>query len=156
MAASAEEAASQTNIMQEGSIENFSGVEESVNACTTINPKPNYDDMPGMTLDFTLGGSTSEEVVVMFHATAYLELASGQAVDTGYVVLKIDGVVQTPSDEVPLISTDNSTNALTATYSFTWQSTSLVPGRHTALIQYRTDSGSNFCVDTRSLIILHR
>jgi hypothetical protein len=32
----------------------------------------------------------------------------------------------------------------------------LSSGRHTALIRWRTDLGSEFCVDARSLIILHR
>jgi hypothetical protein len=154
MAASTEEAASQPNF-QDSPIRNFSGVEEIVEACTNSDSTAGFVDMPGMTRDFTLGGSTSEEVVVMFHATANLALASGQSQDTGVVALLIDGATQTPVNEVGFISAEGST-AFEAAHSFTWQSPSLTPGRHTALIQYRTDLGSDFCVYARSLIILHR
>lgn len=37
-----------------------------------------------------------------------------------------------------------------------FKSTPLPPGAHTARVQWRTDLGSEMCVDARSLIVLHR
>jgi hypothetical protein len=157
IAASVEEAASQTNIQRDAPVRKFSGVEEIVFECTTSDATAGFVDMPGMTRSFTLAGSANEEVVVAFHATASLALAAtpGLTSDTGYVLLQIDGAVQSPGNQIPFISTESS-SPIIAAYSFTWQSAPLSPGSHTVLIQWRTDSGSEFCVDARSLIILHR
>lgn len=153
MAASAEEAASQTNIQRNGPLRNFSGIEEVVFECTT---EESFVDMPPMTRNFTLGGSANEEVVVMFHASAAFTLVSGQTTDSGYVRLEIDNVVQSPGDQVPFISAETEDPQTTGAYSFTWQSAPLTPGNHTANILWRTDLGSEFCVDARTMIILHR
>jgi hypothetical protein len=156
IAASVEEvAAQQTNIRRSAPVKKFSGAEEVVFECTTSDSTAGFVDMPGMKRNFTLAGSGMDAVVVMFHGTASLALGAGLTTDTGYVQLQIDGVVQSPGNEVPFISTESST-PLIAAYSFTWQSKRLSPGPHTALIQWRTDLGSEFCVDARTLIILHR
>jgi hypothetical protein len=153
IAASVEEAAAQTDTKRSARVKKFSGVEEIVFECTTSDSTAGFVDMPGMTRSFRLAGSGA--VVVMFHGTASLALAPALTTDTGYVQLQIDGVVQSPGDQIPFISTESST-PLIAGYSFTWQSERLSSGRHTALIRWRTDLGSEFCVDARSLIILHR
>jgi hypothetical protein len=155
--ASAEEAASQTNFQRNAPISKFSGVEEIMNECTTSAGLGNEVDMPGMTRNFTLGGTTSEEVIVMFHAAATLTLDPSLppgSLDTGFVLLQIDGAVQTPGNQIELIGT-GVPSQVTGAYSFTWQSAPLTPGNHTALIRWRTDLGSNFCVDARTMIILH-
>ena len=153
MAASVENAAAQTDTKRSARVKKFSGVEEIVFECTTSDSTAGFVDMPGMTRNFRLAGSGA--VVVMFHGAASLALGPALTADTGYIQLQIDGVVQTPGDQIPFISTE-STTPLIAAYSFTWQSERLSSGSHTALIRWRTDSGSEFCVDARSLIILHR
>ena len=72
--------------------------------------------------------------------------------DTAFVRLTIDGVVQPVNVSVPIFAGSEGTN----THGFTWVSRSLAPGSHTARIQWRTDLGSTFCVDDRSLVVLHR
>ncbi|MEX0816579.1 MAG: hypothetical protein WD027_03990 [Gaiellales bacterium] len=91
----------------------------------------------------------NDEVVVMFQGSVRLD-DSGGAFDTGFVRLTIDGVQQFPG-EIPLIPAGDS-----GSHGFNWQSSGLAPGVHTARIQWRTDLGGNFCVDARSLIILHK
>lgn len=153
MAAALGEAAAQTDTRRSAPVNRFAGVEEIVFECTTSDSTAGFVDMPGMTRNFRLARSGA--VVVMFHAAASLALGPALTTDTGYVQLQIDGDVQTPGDQIPFISTE-STTALPAAYSFTWQSERLSSGQHTALIRWRTDQGSEFCVDARSLIILHR
>jgi hypothetical protein len=157
MAASAEEAASQTNFQRNAPISKFSGVEEIVNECTTSDSTAGFVDMPGMTRNFTLGGNTSEEVIVMFHAAATFTLDPTEppgSLDTGFVQLEIDGAVQSPGNQIEFIGT-GVPSLITGAYSFTWQSAPLTPGSHTALIRWRTDLGSEFCVNGRTMIILH-
>lgn len=103
--------------------------------------------MPSMSRAFTLGAA--DQVVAVFQASAAL---SGQPFDTGFVRLTIDNAAQGPADGlIPLIGVDER-----GTHGFTWQSKTLAKGSHTARIQWRTDLGSSFCVDARSLIVLHR
>ena len=107
--------------------------------------------MPSMNRTFTLGGSTSDQVVVMFQAAA--ARVGGEPFDTGFVRLTIDGTAQGPGDGlIPLVSVGDESGA----HGFTWQSKTLAAGSHTARVQWRTDQGSEFCVDARSLIILHK
>jgi hypothetical protein len=128
-----------------GPISQFSGKDEIVEACTTATA---YTPLPAMRKTFTLGGTAPVAVVVLFHGAFSL---SGTAFDTGFVRLQIDGVTQSPG-EIPI----KNEGASTATHGFQWQSAPLMPGSHIARLQWRTDLGSNFCVDARSLLILHR
>ncbi len=127
-----------------GTISKFDGVDEIVFACTTTT---SYATVPQMTRTFTVSGSASP-VVVTFSGAASM---SGEPFDTGFVRLTIDNAQQTPG-EVPYISVGESSSA----HAFTWQTKSLSVGTHTARIQWRTDLGSSFCLDARSLIVLHR
>ena len=117
-------------------------------ACT---PSTTFVNMPSMSRTFTLGGSTSDQVVVMFQAAA--ARVAGQPFDTGFVRLLIDGAAQGPGDgTIPLVGVGDESGA----HGFTWQSKTLAPGSRTARVQWRTDLGSTFCVDACSLVVLHK
>jgi hypothetical protein len=129
-----------------GTAGKFSGTRGVVNECSITT---SFKTIPGMERTFVLGGTANEEVVVTFQASW-----SGTAMqfDTAFVRLTIDGVVQPVNVSVPIFAGSEGTN----THGFTWLSKSLAPGSHTARIQWRTDLGSTFCVDDRSLVVLHR
>ena len=135
-------AAAATN--RAGGITKFNGVDEIVEACTT---SMSFVDMPAMSKTFTQGGSGSDEVVAIFSAAASLH---GTQNDTGFVRLRIGTTTQTPG-EVPLIAESTS-----GEHGFTWQTAPLAAGSRTIRVQWRTDLGSTFCVDARSLIIEHK
>jgi hypothetical protein len=133
-------------------ISQFSGVDEIVEQCTSAT---SYTNMPQMTRTFTLGGSVNDEVVAMFQGSLSLDSSAG-SFDTGFIRLKIDGVTQSPGT-IPVIRARGSGSATEiGTHGFNWQSQPLPPGSHTARVQWRTELGSNLCVDARSLIVLHK
>jgi hypothetical protein len=128
-----------------GVISKFDGIDEIVEACTTTT---NFVTVPQMTRTFTISGAASS-VVVTFSGSA--SLSGSQQFDTGFLRLTIDGAQQTPG-VVPFVAAGE----LTQSHAFTWQTRSLTVGQHTARVQWRTDLGSSFCLDARSLIVLHR
>ena len=138
--------AAQAAIFRSAPISKFDGVDEIVNKCTSTT---SFVAMPQMTRTFTVGGSGSGSVVVMFTGSLDLD-TSGGAFDTGFVRLRIDGVPQSPG-VVPVIGAGER-----GSHGFTWQSQPLTPGSHTTSVQWRTDLGGNFCVDARSLTVLHK
>ena len=125
-------------------ISKYSGVDEIVEACTNAT---SFANMPSMSRVLTRAGSGTDEVLVTFQAASSL---SGEPFDTGFVQLTIDGVAQGPGD-IPLLGADER-----GTHGFTWQSRPLAPGSRMAQVQWRTDLGSTFCVDARSLVVLHK
>ena len=127
-----------------GAITKFDGVDEIVQVCTN---STTFVNMPSMSRTFTQGGTGSDEVIAQFQASASL---SGEDFDTGFVRLQVGSTVQSPG-EVPLISA-NSQGA----HGFTWQTAPVAAGSRTIRVQWRTDLGSTFCVDARSLIIQHK
>lgn len=127
-----------------GAITKFSGVDEIVFACTSTT---SFANMPAMSRTFTVGAGSNASVVVTFSGAASL---SGEAFDTGFVRLRIDNGTVPPGD-IPLVGAN-----LSGAHGFTWESAPLAPGSHTARIQWRTDLGSSFCVDARSLTVLHK
>jgi hypothetical protein len=129
-------------------ISKFSGVDEIVFECTS---STTFVNIPGLSRTFTLGGTAAEEVVVMLQGAFNLNGAA--PFDTAFVQLLIDNVVQGPGNQVPIRSVED---ASTSTSGFNWQSKVLQPGSHTARVQWRTDLGSEVCVDARSLIVLHK
>jgi hypothetical protein len=141
LSASEEPAAAQV-----GNVNKFSSTRAVINECSITTA---FTTIPGMTRTFTLGGTATDEVVVMFQASW-----SGSAIefDTGFVRLTIDGVVQPTNNAVPIFAGSTGT----FTHGFNWISQGLAPGSHTARIQWRTDLGSTFCVDDRTLVVLHR
>jgi hypothetical protein len=131
-------------VNRSGAITKFDAVSEIVEACRTSS---SYVNMPSMTRTFTQGGTGQASVLVTFEASASI---SGQPFDTGFVRLQIDGATQAPGD-IPLLGVDER-----GTHGFTWATQPLGAGSHTARIQMRTDLGSSFCVDARSLTVSHR
>jgi hypothetical protein len=125
----------------------FVGIDEIVQQCTT---STSYVTMPQMIRTFSLGGSGNDEAVVTFSGSVSLD-DSGGSFDTGFIRLIIDGVQQTPG-EVPFTGVNQA-----GARSFTFQTNPVTTGAlHSARIQWRTDLGSNFCVDARSLIVLSK
>ncbi len=150
LAAGFGEGAEAAPVNRTGLITKFTGVDEIVEACTTSSA---FVNMPSMSRSFSVSGTTNQAVAVTFQGAS--SLSGEQAFDTGFIRLTIDGVVQGPggsaSGDVPMIGVGER-----GTHGFTWQSRPLTPGTHTARIQWRTDLGSSFCVDARSLVVLHR
>jgi hypothetical protein len=136
----------QAPVLRSAPISKFDGVNEIVFKCTRAT---SYVTLPQMTRTFNVGGPGNGSVVVRFDGSLSLD-ASGGSFDTGFVRLRIDGAQQSPGD-IPVIAPDER-----GTHGFTWQSKPLSPGSHTATVQWRTDLGSQFCVDARSLTVLHK
>jgi hypothetical protein len=131
-------------VSRSGAISAFDGVDEIAGACTTA---AGFVTVPQMSRTFTISGSASS-VVVTLSASASL---SGFDFDTGFVRLRIDGQQQSPG-EVPFVAVGERGEA----NAFTWQTKSLAVGSHKAQVQWRTDQASSFCLDARSLLVLHR
>lgn len=127
-------------------ISKFSGVDEIVFTCTT---SKTFVNIPGLSRSFTVGAGAAEEAVVMLQASFSL---SRDGADTAFVRLLVDNVIQGPGDQVPVQSLDDTGS----THGFNWQTRTLSPGSHTVRAQWRTDLGSSFCADARSLIVLHK
>lgn len=138
--------AAEAAVSRSAPISRFDGIDEIVEACTSTTT---FATIPQMTRTFTLGGTVNDEVVAMFQGSLSLDSSGGQF-DTGFLRLTIDGVEQSPG-VVPAIAPDNR-----GTHGFNWESKPLTPGSHTARVQWRTDLGSTFCADARSLIVLHK
>jgi hypothetical protein len=125
-------------------ITRFDGVDEVIEACTSTT---SYKTIPQMTKTFNVSGGTAS-VAVMFSGA--FSLGNAIKFDTGFLRLTIDGQEQTPG-EVPAVPPNSR-----GTRGFNWQTAPLTAGSHTARVQWRTDQGNQFCVDTRSLLVLHR
>jgi hypothetical protein len=126
----------------------FSGVDEIVFDCTS---STTFVNIPGLSRTFGHGAGAAEEVVVMLQGAFSWNSVSPN--DTAYVRLLIDNQVQGPGDQVPLKSVDGFGSG---THGFNWQSKALTPGTHSVRVQWRSDLGSQLCVDARSLIVLHK
>ena len=142
----AAQAATSRSTSRSAPIKKFDGIHEIVEACTT---GTSFATVPQMTRTFTLGGSVNDEIVAMFQGSLSLDTGGG-TFDTGFIRLTIDGAQQGPG-EIPMIGAGDR-----GSHGFNWQSAPLTPGSHTARVQWRTDLGSGFCVDARSLILLHK
>jgi len=129
-----------------GAARRFTGTSRVINQCSITTA---FTTIPGMVQTFVLGGTENDEVVVTFQASWS---GVAQQFDTAFVRLTIDNVVQPTNVSVPIFAGVEGTN----THGFTWLSRTLAPGSHTARIQWRTDLGSTFCVDDRTLVVLHR
>lgn len=127
-----------------GTITKFSGVDEIVEACTTTTT---YANMPAMGRTVTVGAGAASSIVATFSAAASL---FGETFDTGFVRLRIGNATVPPGD-IPFVG-----EGQRGAQSFTWESAPLTPGNYTIRVQWRTDLGSSFCVDARSLTVLHK
>ena len=127
-----------------GPVTRFDGRDEIVQRCTT---GTSFSTMPQMKRDFTLGGTGNASIAVMFSGSLSL---SGDPSDTGYLRLLVDNVQQAPG-VVPAIGSGER-----GAHAFNWQTKPLSPGSHNVKISWRTDLHGSFCVDARSMIILHQ
>ena len=102
-----------------------------------------------MTRAFNITGSASS-VVVTFSGLA--SLSGSEPFDTGFIRLTIDNAQQTPGRGA--VHRGGSIAAPRQLHLA--DQAAVTVGAHTARIQWRTDLGSSFCLDARSLIVLHR
>jgi hypothetical protein len=82
-------------ISKSATISKFSGVDDDDIVCTSLG-STSFVTIPGMTRTFTLGGTASEEVVVMFNGSNMYAYNVDQFGETVTIQLVIDGVVQAP------------------------------------------------------------
>jgi len=121
----------------------FDAVDATDNPCTSSTA---FVDMPGMTKTFFQG--STDEALVMF--TGEWISNTGRAM----IRLLIDGVVQAgPGDAASPFAPHEGTGV--ATNGFNFITNALGVGNHTAKIQWST-TGSQICVDERSIIVMHR
>jgi hypothetical protein len=113
---------------------------------------PNYTDMPATSVTFKLGGTAPRPVLVLMEGQWFLP-------NDGVTIrirLLIDGVVQSGPTDVLVAERPAGVALIDGTHGFNFVSDPLVPGTHTAKIQWH-DNGVNFgCVTNRSLIVLHK
>ena len=74
---------SQAATSQTAPVGKFSGIDEIVEQCTNTT---SFATIPQMTRTFTFGGTTSDEVIVMFQGSLSLD-DSGGIFDTGFIRL---------------------------------------------------------------------
>ena len=118
---------------------------------TPCTVSPNYTDMPGTSVTFRLGGSTSRPVMVLFGASWYLP---NEGVELT-VRLLIDGIGLVGSTDVLVAERPSGVSLVFGAHGFNFVSDPLAPGMHTAKIQWH-DNGVNFgCVRQRNLIVMH-
>ncbi len=112
---------------------------------------PNYTDMPGMSLTFKLGGSTSRPVVVSLQAQWFMP---NEGV-TIRIRMLIDGVVQGPTD-VLVVERPTGVSLVDGTHGFDFISNLISPGTHTVKIQWHDNGVSFGCAANRTLIVMHK
>jgi hypothetical protein len=126
----------------------FTAVTEANPVCTNTT---SYQNMPQMSRGFVVGGSTNDEVLVMFTASMNMFPGPLGELDAARVRLTIDGtLIQQPLDVQVLGSDDEGTAA------FNWHTNALTPGTHTARVQWTTGRGNQLCAQARSLVVLSK
>ena len=138
-------------VFKSGAISRFSGVHEVATACTT---STNFVNMPSMTLSFTQGGTSADEVVALFQGGGWF-VESSNFVE---IRLLIDNATQPgPGAGVFIYGGDPDIDTQSgASHGLNFQSNAVNPGSRTARIQWRSFFGGEVCVADRSLLILHK
>jgi hypothetical protein len=127
-----------------------SAVDATDSACTAANF---FHDMPDMSKSFSFGGTASRHVIVLFQGE-FRFLTEGTSV---LIQLLIDGVVQSGPRHVVIVSRQlGDEHNPPGTHGFNFISDRLAPGTHTAQIQWRDSGAGPGCVETRSLVVLHK
>ena len=133
----------------EGAIKKFDGVQVvSLPDAVCTASFPDFEDMPGMSLPFTMHGRG--RVVILFQGQfgGFSSTADARAV----IRFTIDGNIVGAANA---IANDHGTGA--QTFGFNAFSDELGPGIHTAQVLWHTaPAGATSCVEERSLIILHQ
>jgi hypothetical protein len=125
------------------------GIDAIDTVCTV---SPNFNNMPGMSKTFTLGTTSSKPVIVLFEG----EWFSGVEGSAAFIQLAIDGRVQSGPSSVVVAHRPFGEPQQTETHGFNFISDALVPGNHTAVIQWADNGQGPYCVRVRSMIILHK
>jgi hypothetical protein len=135
-------------ITGEGSVKRFSGVQVAPPDFACTSSFPDFEDMPGMTVPFTMHGKG--RVVVMFQGQfgGFSSTAGARAI----IRFTIDGNVV---GSAVAVGNDHGTGS--QTFGFNAFSDELEPGLHTAKVLWHTAPlGETSCVEERSLIVLHQ
>ena len=133
----------------EGAIKRFDGVQVVDLPDTTCTSSfPDFEDMAGMSLPFTMHGKG--RVVVLFQGQ--FGGSSSTAGARAVIRFTIDGNIVGSA-----IAVGNDHGTGLQTFGFNAFSDELGPGTHTAQVLWHTaPSGATSCVEERSLIILHQ
>ncbi len=123
---------------------------DATNTICTVSP--NFNDMPGTSKKFSLGGSQSRPVIVLFQG----EWFSNTEGSAAFIQLAIDGKVQSGPSSVVVAHRPFGEPQQTESHGFNFVSDPLVPGTHTATIQWADNGQGPYCVRVRSLIVLHK
>lgn len=146
-------ASAQTPRLRSGTIGKFAGVDQSNSVCTTSFTSVN---MPDMARTFTISGTSSRSVVVLFQGSNWAANAQRQV----EIQLTIDGVPNPgPGGSIvlPVFQGDEDAQApFAVSHGFNFQTDALAPGSHTARIRWRSFDGSTVCVGPRSMIVLFK
>jgi hypothetical protein len=132
----------------EGSVKKFTGVQVAPPDFACTSSFPDFEDMPGMSVPFTMHGKG--RVVVMFQGQfgGFTSTANARAV----IRFTIDGNVV---GSAAAVANDHGTGS--QTFGYNAFSEELEPGLHTVQVLWHTfPAGATSCVEERSLIILHQ
>jgi len=135
-------------ITGEGSVKKFTGVQVAPFDFACTSSFPDFEDMPGMTVPFTVHGKG--RVLIMFQGQfgGFASTPGSRAI----IRFTIDGNVVPAAGA---IGNDHGTGA--QTFGFNAMSDELGPGLHEAKVLWHTAPGAaTSCVEERSLIILHQ
>jgi hypothetical protein len=112
---------------------------------------PTYHPMPDMSKTFTLGGTVSRPVIVLFQG-AFHSFSPGVTV---WLRLAVDGVQIPPNDTlIPRVRPSGEPDER-GTHGFNFVTPRLAPGTHTATILWQDNGVNPGFVSQRSLIIMH-
>jgi hypothetical protein len=126
-------------------------VDTTDQACTS---STQFIDLPEMLVSFKAGGKASQPVIVLFQG----EWQSDDEL-IAEIRLTIDGVIQPGPGNVRVDHLPGGERPRVETHGFNFLSDRLAPGLHVARIQWRADGGGlfrAFCVNNRSLIVMHK
>ena len=132
----------------EGGVRKFDGVQVAPPDFACTSSFPNFEDMPEMTLPFTMHGKG--RVLIMFQGQfgGFASTAGSRAV----IRITVDGNVVPAA---AAIANDHGTGA--QTFGYNVMSDELDPGVHTVKVLWHTaPAGATSCVEERSLIVLHQ
>jgi hypothetical protein len=111
-----------------------------------------FEDMPFIGKTFTLGGTASRPVIVLFQAM-WTQFPESVGVN---VRLAIDGVVQSGPADVRMTGRGFGEQFPSETNGFNFISDPLRPGSHFAAIQWHDNGFGHGCFQDASLIVLHK
>jgi hypothetical protein len=139
--------------LRNGAISKFSGVDQTLQVCTT---SQSYVNMPDMTRTFIVSGTTSKPAVVLFQGSYW----SASLGDWAVIQLTIDNVPNPgPGSSVFLYmfaADGDGYGSQFTSHGFNFQTNNLPPGSHTARIRWRAiGTDAQVCIGSRSMLVLY-